>query len=142
MLTRVIRLPGLTVWISGVILRPITVLLWAILRWWLHRGVRWHTASCPSPGIVGGRSLTRLIWVLFVHSIIKRRARGNGLFDDPGVACQKQFPQGREAFTGFHLLDLTAYLLVIDGSLYIADDTDGYRQLVAIHHRELLVEEV
>lgn len=43
---------------------------------------------------------------------------------------------------GLDLLHLTVEFLVVDRSLHVAYHADGQRQVGAVHHRQLLVQEV
>ena len=65
-----------------------------------------------------------------------------GSGDGPGVAGEDHVAEGGEAFAGAHFLGLAGYFLVVDGGGDVADYTDGEGEGLAVHHGELLVEEV
>lgn len=64
------------------------------------------------------------------------------LLDGPGVAGEDHVAELVKAVLGADLFDLLLDLAVIDGRVDITDDTDSERQVVAVHHCELLVQEV
>lgn len=67
---------------------------------------------------------------------------GGGLFDCPGFAGENHRAEVVEAFFGADFLDLLRDAFVVGDGLDVADDADGEGQGVAVHHGELLVEEV
>ena len=64
------------------------------------------------------------------------------LFYCPGFAGEDHRAEAVEAFFGAYFLDLLRDAFVVGDGLDVADDADGEGQGVAVHHGELLVEEV
>ena len=64
------------------------------------------------------------------------------LFYCPGLTGHDHVAERREVLAGANLSHLLLDFLVIDGRLHIAYHADGERERMAVHHSELLVEEV
>lgn len=62
--------------------------------------------------------------------------------DFPGVAGEDHVAQAGEAVGGFYLVYLLADSRLVAGALDISDDADGQGQCHAVHHGQLLVQEV
>ena len=61
------------------------------------------------------------------------------LFHFPGFAGEYELAQRLESFLGTHFSHLILHLLVLGESLHVADYADCERQVVSVHHSELLV---
>lgn len=61
----------------------------------------------------------------------------------PGLgSAEHHVAQRREALLGFHFLHLAGYLRLVGGRRVVADHSEGERQGGAVHHGQLLVEEI
>ena len=60
----------------------------------------------------------------------------------PGLACKNHVAEGIESFAGFYLLHLIAHCLVVAGRFHVAYNAKSNGEAMAVHHGELLVEEV
>ena len=64
------------------------------------------------------------------------------LFHSPCLAGEYHVAECGEAFICAYCLDLLVDLIVVGEAFDVADDADSERELVTVHHCELLMEEV
>ena len=64
------------------------------------------------------------------------------LFHFPGFTGHDHVAEAGEAFLGANFFNLTVDFIVVGEAFNVADDTDSEGEFVAVHHSELLVEEV
>ncbi len=64
------------------------------------------------------------------------------LFHSPCLAGEYHVAECGEAFLCAYCLDLLVDLIVVGEAFDVADDADSERELVTVHHCELLMEEV
>ena len=58
-----------------------------------------------------------------------------GLLNFPNVVCLEEFGKRVILLLGLHLFYLCFNCIIISGSIYIADHTQGYREAIAIAHQ-------
>ena len=64
------------------------------------------------------------------------------LLDFPGVAGHDHLAEGFKASLALHGFDLCLNLGIVGGRFHVANHTECERQVVSVHHGELLVQEI